>query len=72
MLNRFSCRQCARQRRCRGGSDHWIATPLISKCLWRIMHCNRLEGISFPSIKSAKLGLANSRGILQHGIEHRL
>src|SRR5262249_6688516 len=39
---------------------------------WRAIHGDSAESISFTQIHGAELGCADTRRILQHGLEHRL
>ena len=38
----------------------------------RIVKCHGAEGFSIVDVEGAELGLANARGVFQHGLEHRL
>src|SRR5262249_42437084 len=71
-LNRLFCCHHTSERRLGWGADQWIATSLLNECLRCTMHRNNPKSISFASIQSTELGLADASRILQHRLEHRL
>src|SRR5262249_10945280 len=54
------------------GTKHRLAPPILSIRGWSVVHRGNSEGTPFVKEQRAELGLANSRRVLQHGLEHRL
>src|SRR5262249_11747550 len=63
-----------RERRVRNIAEFNQRLPPIplDKCSRRTVHRDRAKGISLAQEQVAKLGIAQSRRILQHGLEHGL
>src|SRR5262245_22747639 len=69
-LDRLSGRQRASERSGRGRPDHWVAPPLFNKRLGCAMQCNSPKPISFGPKQHAEFRLADTNGVLQHGLKH--
>src|SRR5262245_5944161 len=69
-LDRLSGRQRASERSGGGRPDHWVAPPLFNKRLGCAMQRNSPKPISFGPKQHAEFRLADTNGVLQHGLKH--
>jgi hypothetical protein len=43
-----------------------------SGSFWRILRRNQVQGVTIPTVDISELPIAEAKGVLQHGLEHRL
>ena len=70
-------RHLLRERRAAQGgagmrANRRVAPPLLSKCGRCVMQRDTSELVPLAEEQAGKLGLAQARGVRQHGLEHRL
>ena len=70
-LNRLLSRGRASERRSGAGMEHRVAPPLVSKGRGCAVQRNNSKRISLASKYQPKIGLADARGVGEHGLEDR-
>ena len=70
-LNRLLSRGRASERRSGAGMEHRVAPPLVNKGRGCAVQRNNSKRISLASKYQPKIGIADARGVGEHGLEDR-